>query len=323
MKVIVVGAGISGLSSAIILKEKGHDVEVFETRDHLGGLCHDCFRDGIIFQHHGPHVFHTSDRETYEFIKRYTSLYPFQHVVMARTEIGTFPIPFCKRSAEIVGDLPACRIRDLVFRGYSEKQWCKPWAELPPSITNRVPVKRNSYDCRYTLDDWQGIPVGGYSRMFEAMADGLNVHLSAKSDDWRSCNTDLVVYTGRLDEYFDCSLGELEYRSARFIHRMEPVRKFPIINECMNEVPWTRSTDHSHWNGATDASKTTVTYEYPCGVDCNEPLYPLGFGPSAELAERYRKMAQSEKNVRFIGRMAEHTYMDMHVAVRRALEMFR
>lgn len=322
MKAVVVGAGMSGLSSAALLKEKGYDVDVFETRDRLGGICSDRVQDGIVFQHHGPHIFHTNDRPTYEFIERYTSLYSFNHVVMARTEIGTFPIPFCNRSAEIVGDLPVRRIRDLVFRAYSEKQWGMTWENLPPEITERVPMKRESYDCRYTLDKWQGVPVGGYGKMFEAMADGLTVHLSADLEDWRSRPADLVVYTGRLDQYFNFSLGELQYRSARFIHKREPVRSFPIVNECTHEVPWTRSTDHSHWNGNTDVRQTTVTYEYPCDTDCNEPLYPLCFGLSVKLAEQYREMAANEKNVHFIGRMAEHSYMDMHVAVRRALEIF-
>ena len=316
------GAGISGLTSAVLLKKKGYNVEVFETRHHIGGLCHDFLQNGLVFQHHGPHIFHTSDLETWEFVGRFAGFYPFDHVVMARTEIGMFPIPFNRKSAEIVGDLSVERIRDLVFREYSEKQWCTSWSELPDSITKRVPPKRDSYDCRYTLDEWQGVPTGGFGRMFECMADGLKIHLSVDKDAWCSCEADLVVYTGRLDEYFDCSLGELEYRSARFVHRREPVRKFPIINECMHEVPWTRSTDHSHWNGAAGMSKTTVTYEYPCDVDHGEPLYPVPFGPSVELAKSYREMAMAEKNTKFIGRMAEHAYVDMHVAVKKALEMF-
>jgi len=320
MKIVVVGAGISGLSSAVVCREKGHDVEVFERRHYVGGLCADDFRDGLVFQYHGPHVFHTNHRDTVDFIKRYTSLYPFEHIVMARTEIGMFPIPFSPLSEKIVGDLSPRRIRDLVFRGYSEKQWGKRWDDLPRSIKERVSFKRNTVDPRYTLDEWQGVPVGGYAKMFEAMAEGITVHLNVDTDVWRSQKADIVIYTGRLDEYFNCCHGELGYRSVRFIHRREPVRKYPIINECMTEVPWTRSTDHSHWNGATDLSKTTVTYEYPCDTNCGEPLYPLLFGPSVALVEKYRKMASLERNVYFMGRMAEHRYVDMHVAVKRVLE---
>ena len=322
MKVVVVGAGIAGLTSAVVLKEKGHQVEVFEKRSYVGGLCHDSFESGVLFQYHGPHIFHTDDRRVRNFIKRYATLYPFHHVVWARTDIGMFPIPFCKKSARIVGDLSPKRLTELVFKGYSQKHWGLPWEDLPLSVRKRVPVKRESEDDRYTLDTYQGVPLGGYARMFEAMAEGLSVHLSVESDCWRSQRADLVVYTGRLDEYFHSEHGALGYRSARMIHRKEPPRKFAIVNECMLEVPWTRSTDHSHWTDNTDIEATLVTYEYPCGIYEAEPLYPVEFGSEARFVRRYRKMASKEKNTVFVGRMATHRYLDMHVVVKQAMEAF-
>lgn len=325
MKVVVVGAGISGLTAAVLLREKGHEVEVFETMDHLGGHCHDSVWQGVLVQQFGPHIFHTNDLACWNFVSRYTEFYNFYHLVVADTDFGQFNIPLNFFSRKWLGrDLSDEELLDAVYRGYSEKMWGMRWDDLPGHITKRVPPRRSSFDCRYTMDMYHGVPRAGYHAMFNAMSEGINVHLGAAPNDWRKAKGDLLVYTGKLDEYFGFRHGILGYRSIRFEHRGESRRAFPIINECRRSVPWTRSTDHSHWVEQDNKSHTIVTYEYPCDHDgTNEPFYPKPWGEHAERAERYRAAAKAESNVVFFGRLATYTYLDMNMAVEQAIREFK
>jgi UDP-galactopyranose mutase len=314
MKAVIVGAGLSGLTFGILLKEKGYDVEIFECRDHIGGHCHDEKVGDVIVQQYGPHSFHTDNEDIWNFVNRYSEFHPHHYQVMAQTSLGLIPIPFNKKSAEIVGDLSSEEIRDLIFVDYSEKQWGVPWEQIPETITKRVPTKRDNYNFDYHKEKFQGIPKYGYHQMFNAMAEGLTIHCGCTQDEWRNQKCDLLIYTGKLDAYFNYELGAMEYRSLRFEHKEEPKRKYAVIHEC-NKKPYTRSYDHSHWTDL-NVEKTIVTYEYPCEYDgTNDPFYPKLFGLSVDIAKKYRQAAKKEKNVIFAGRLAAYAYMDMHVAI--------
>ena len=315
MKVIIAGAGLAGATAAVIFREMGHKVEIFETRSHVGGNCYDERIDNVTVHRYGPHGFHTSNVDVWKFLNRYTRFRETALEVVANTELGMIPVPFNNRSAEIVGDLSPEEIRDLIFKDYSEKHWGISWKDIPKSITSRLPERRNSHDCRYHLDRWQGVPLEGYTTMFESMLDGVKVHLGCHPDAWRKQRYDHLVFTGSIDEYFNQQFGMLEYRSLRFDYMRAAKRDFFQINECNTNNAWTRSVDHSHWmNDAVD--ETWVGFEYPCEWSPGTVrFYPKPFGTNPHLYRKYRKLAEYEKNVTFLGRLATYKYLDMDDAI--------
>lgn len=311
MKVVVVGSGMGGATAAVLFRDAGHLVEVFETREHIGGNCYDKWQDGIMLHPYGPHGFHTSNQGVWDFLNRFTEFRETALEVVANTPRGTVPVPFNDVSAEIVGDLTSDEIRDLIFVSYSEKHWGIPWAEIPRSITSRVPQRRHSRDCRYSTDRWQGIPTEGYTRMFEEMLQGITVHLGCEQNAWRNARWDHLVFTGSIDDYYQAKLGSLEYRSLDFEYRREPKRREFQINECNQVNQWTRSVDHSHWLNQ-NVRETLVGYEYPCEWTPEKTrFYPKPYGKNPDLYKRYRDLAVSENNVSFVGRLATYKYLDM------------
>jgi UDP-galactopyranose mutase len=311
MKVAVVGAGLAGATAAVLLREAGHWVEVFETRTHLGGNCYDEWDRGVLVHRYGPHGFHTSNEQVWSFLNRFTRFHPVALRVEGHTSRGIIPLPFNDVSAGIVGDLSPEEIRDLVFRDYSEKHWGIPWEEVPRSISTRLPERRRSEDCRYHLDPWQGVPAEGYTRMFEAMLDGLPLHLGCMADAWRKHRWDHVIFTGSIDDYFGTRHGRLEYRSLEFRYEEEAKRRHFQLNECNRVNRWTRSVDHSHWLDQ-ELERTVVGYEFPCEWEPGRVrMYPKPFGDNPERYRRYREMAEAEMDVTFVGRLATYKYLDM------------
>lgn len=231
--------------------------------------------------------------------------------VVANTRLGQVPIPFNDVSAEIAGDLCGEEIRDLLFVDYSEKHWGIPWAEIPRAITARVPQRRAGRDCRYHLDRWQGVPVEGFTKMFEAMLDGISVHLNCADDEWRNVPADHLVFTGSIDDYFKRAAGRLEYRSLDFQYSLEAKREHFQINECNRENAWTRAVDHSHWLDQT-LETTVIGREFPCEWDgTNTRFYPKPFGANPEKFQKYWEAAKAERGVTFLGRLATYKYLDM------------
>jgi UDP-galactopyranose mutase len=311
MKIAIVGSGLAGATAAVLLREAGHQVEVFESREHIGGNCYDEWRDGVLVHRYGPHGFHTSNERVWRFLNRFTRFNSVALHVAGRTAKGIIPLPFNDLSARIAGDLTPEEIRDLVFRDYSEKQWGIPWEEVPRSISSRLPERRSSEDCRYHLDTWQGVPEEGYTRMFEAMFEGVRMHVACEPDAWRGHDWDHVIFTGSIDEYFGCRHGRLGYRSLEFRYEIEPKREYHQLNECNRVNPWTRSVDHSHWLDQ-QVERTVVAYEYPCEWEPGRvPMYPKPFGSGQERYKQYRTLAEAEKNVTFVGRLATYKYLDM------------
>lgn len=327
MKVHIYGCGMSGTVAAIILKEQGHDVEIFEVRDHIAGNCYDHKNsDGCTVHEYGSHIFHTNDDDVWNFLNRYTEFNNYEHRVRANTKEGLLSIPFNKKTQEQLGrDLSPTEIQELLFREYSERHWGIPWEQLPKSISGRVPNKRDNHDDRYFTDKYQGIPKQGYTQMFKNMLEGIKVNLGVERGLHKRLKADLVVWTGKISEYFDLKLGHLPYRSLRFEHQR--VKKDPmyswesgaVINEC-NDKPYNRTMDSSvYLNENVDYTIHTRDHpeEYEPGK--NSPIYPKTFGPGPDVYTKYQKMAESDTKTIFLGRLATYRYLDMWMAVKQVM----
>lgn len=334
MKALVIGSGMSGATAARLLADEGHEVGVLECRDHAGGNCYDERLDnGVMLHKYGPHLFHTNDEKVWHFLSRFTEWTDYRHRVVADTRLGRISIPYNLRTEAQVGRrLTDGEIRDLVFVEYSAKQWGVPWAEMPSAITGRVPTRRENEDDGYFTDRFQGQPKDGYAAMFARMLEGIPVRLGVEKEAWRAeaAGADLVIYTGKVDEYFGYRYGRLPYRSLRFEHT-PTMERLPhaVINQC-NSLPWTRMYDHRWFSGeaGNDAARppeeTVITKEYPLEHGgTNDPYYPMPFGEGMALYQQYKALAEAEPRTIFMGRLATYSYLDMWMAVAQAMVKLR
>lgn len=330
MKINIIGCGLSGITSAILLKEQGHEVEIFESRPHIGGNCYDKKEDGVTVHQYGAHIFHTSDEEVWKFVTRYSKFNDYAHKVRANTKLGLISIPYNKTTTEQIGkDLSPEEIRELIFKDYSERHWGIAWEDLPKSISGRVPNKRDDYDVRYFTDTYQGIPEKGYTEMFKNMLDGIKVNVGVCKDEYRKLKCDRMIYTGKPDEFFDFSFGKLPYRSLRFEHyKAKRDDRFSyelgsVINEC-NEEKFNRTSDNSAFLDEKGSSHTIFTRDYPEEHDeTNDPIYPKNFGEGLSVYKQYKRAIDSEKNVLFLGRLASYKYLDMWMAIKQVMTKLR
>ena len=315
MKSVVVGCGISGITAAILLKEKGYDVEIFDTRHHIGGNCYDKKIEGVMVHQYGPHGFHTNNEKVWKFLNKYSKFNNVCLRVMGNTAKGLIPLPYSPASEKIIGLKTPEQIKELIFKDYSEKMWGIPWDKFPKSISGRVPTKRDDPSLCFHLDKYQGIPENGYTSMFNNMTQSIKVNLGCDPQEYKKQKYDLLIYTGKVDDYFNYKCGWLEYRSLKI--QFETAKKRPDIfqlNEC-NKKPWTRSVDHSHWH-KQDVAQTVISREYPCEHTKNNiPFYPKPFGNNQEKYKKYKKIADTLTNVIFVGRLATYKYLDMDDAV--------
>ena len=319
----IIGCGLSGITSAILLKERGYKSIIFEKRSHIGGNCFDQEVNGVNVHKYGPHIFHTSDEEVFSFLSRYTSWLPFKNQPLGITEIGPIPLPYSKKSVKAIGrELSQEEIVDLIFKGYSEKQWGVPFDEIPKSITNRVPKTKDCEDPTwYEGDTYQCLPYPSYTKMMENMLEGIEVRLGCTSDDWRDHPADVTVYTGKIDEYYNYKFGKLPYRSLDFETKVDTVRSpNPVLNYTQRERPYTRVVDYGYFTYNYDKEETVKVVEYPkeCG-DNDIPYYPIPFGSGTEIYKKYKELADREEATIFVGRLATYTYLDMWMAVKQAM----
>ncbi len=359
---VVVGAGLFGAVFAQQARESGRSVLVLERRGHLGGNCHSYeYEDtGITVHSYGTHIFHTSDARIWQYMRRFTEFNRHQHRVLTTwrsrvfsmpINLGTInaffglnlrpgeaeaflasrrePLPEPRNLEEKAISLVGRELYEAFVKGYTTKQWgCDPRL-LPANIITRLPV-RTSYHDAYFSDLHQGVPVGGYTRMFERLLDGvpyeLKVDYLADRAYWRR-RARRVVYTGPLDRYFDYSAGHLSWRSERFELERLPVSDYQgvsVMNYAEAEVPFTRIHEpkHLHLERPWNERATVIMREYS-QVNPDEPYYPVDFESDKVMLAEYQRMAANERHVIFGGRLASYKYYDMHQVVGQALTKAR
>lgn len=311
----VIGAGTAGATAARILRDNGCYVEVFEKRSYVSGNCHDfiCPKTGCFVHSHGPHAIHTSNEKVWAWLNQFSKFNDFSVEVWANTTEGRIPIPYNDISEKIIGKkLSDEQIRELIFRDYSEKMWGVPLENLPTTILNRLALRRSGTKSSFTTEKFQGLPTYGFVEMFYQIFDQIPVHLNVEPSEWRKLkdSCDLLVYTGKVDDYFDLMHGRLEYRSLEFEHLYCPKTPYVQLNECNQTNAWTRAIDHSYWY-KQDLETTVVTREYPVPHvhGQNEPYYPMIFGKYLEQFEKYQNLIENEKNTLFVGRTATYKYL--------------
>jgi UDP-galactopyranose mutase len=351
---LVVGAGLFGSVFAQRMSEIGRSVLVIEKRSHIGGNCYTEKIEGIDVHRYGPHIFHTSSGEVWNYINRFAEFIPFVNrpKVSYKGRIYSFPINLMTlhqlwgvttpgqaaqklREVRVHHENPANMeewllsnlgrdIYEIFFRGYTAKQWQKSPRQLPVNVITRLPV-RLSFDDNYYQDRFQAIPAGGYTRLFERLLEGVEVQLDTDylqdKPRWDSI-AESVVYTGKLDEYYSYCFGELEYRGLRFESEIKTgdYQGNAVINYTAQEVPYTRVIEHKHFAENRYHEKTIVTWEFPTTSDRTAiPYYPVNTPENDALHAEYVKMAQTEKRLVLGGRLATYKYLDMDDVVLSAL----
>ena len=376
--VIVIGAGIAGAVAARELAEKGNcRVLVLEQRDHIGGNCYDKADDyGVLIHTYGPHIFHTNDEGVYEYLSRFTEwyMYPQGHQVVAKVDGSLIPVPFNlntlhlvygeQKAQELEKKLIAAygegsrvpimelkksedpQIREIaqyvyenVFLKYTMKQWGQTPEEISPEVTGRVPVLI-SHDNRYFQDRYQGVPLHGFTPMFERMLDHANIDvvLGVEASERLAITEDgilldgepfdgTVIYTGALDELFGCRFGRLPYRSLRFDfeHLDQPDFQdgHSVVNYTVSE-DFTRITEFQYLTGQQGCDGTTIVREYPfayTGAQGEIPYYAILNAENEALYDKYRALTAHLDHFYLLGRLAEYKYYNMDAMARKALDL--
>ncbi len=356
---VIVGAGLFGATFANLAKKDGKKVLVIDKRNHIAGNVYTEEIEGINVHKYGAHIFHTDYKDVWEFVNsfvefnRYTNspiarigneVYnlPFnmntfskiwgdvytpedalKHINSEREEIKTEPKNLEEQAISLVGRT----IYEKLIKGYTKKQWNRDCKDLPAFIIKRLPV-RLIYDNNYFDDKYQGIPIGGYTKLVEKMLDGIEIKLNTNyfdNVDYYKKIAKKVVYTGPIDEYFGYKLGELDWRSLRFVTKVLDVENYQgnaVVNYTGEEVDYTRVIEHKHFEN-TKTNKTVITYEFPADYSSGmEKYYTINDEKNNDLASQYKQLSSQEKNVIFGGRLAEYKYYDMDDVIKSAFESY-
>lgn len=356
-KYVVVGAGLAGLTVAErIAAEKNEKVLVVEKRGHIGGNIYDSYNeDGILIHNYGPHIFHTNDKEVYEYLSRFTRWNDFWHRVLTQVDGNLIPMPitletinqlyhlslsseemeeFISKRAVPIAEIKTSRdvalskvgeeIYQKFFENYTKKQWGLDPAEIDTSVISRIPLRYNR-DTRYFTDKYQGMPKYGYTKLCEAMTANKNIKLLLNTDFQEirdELSYDMLIYTGPTDEYYAYKHGRLAYRSIDFVFETMDVESYqpaPVVNY-PNDYDFTRITEFKKLTGQ-ESRKTTILKEYPKAE--GEPYYPFPTADCKAQFALYQAEMKRETKVHFLGRLAEYRYYNMDAVVRSALELYR
>lgn len=354
---LIVGSGLFGSVFAHEMTAAGKTCLVLERRDHVGGNIYCEEKDGIHIHTYGAHIFHTSDKHVWEYVNQFVEFNNYVNSPVANFKGELYNLPFnmntfsklwgvvtpIEAAAKIDEERKAAGITEpknleeqaisligttiftKLIKGYTEKQWGRSCTDLPAFIIKRLPV-RYTFDNNYFNDRYQGIPIGGYNVLINALLDGIEVRTGVDYNEHRDAFQDMantVIYTGPIDAYFHYELGQLEYRGLRFeTERLEELNHqgVAVMNYTDRDVPYTRSIEHKHFEFGTQ-SVTYVTKEYPSEWALGEEAYyPVNNDRNSALYDRYAELAKHEKNVIFGGRLAEYKYYDMDDVIDSALK---
>jgi len=354
---LIVGCGLYGATFARLATDAGLRCLLLDKRDHIGGNCHTTQREGIHVHTYGAHIFHTSNEAVWAFMQRFASFNNYINSPKAISGGKLYSLPFNMNTFHelwqvLTPEQARARIEAQRFRGepsnleeqalslvgtdiyttlirdYTSKQWGRHPRELPAFIIRRLPL-RFTYNNNYFNDRHQGIPIGGYTALFERMLAGIELRLKTDYLANRSHFDSLarkVVYTGCIDEFFDFAHGRLDYRSLDFEHDLiesDNHQGNAVINYCDHSAPYTRTIEHKHFDMAS-SEVTIVTREYPRdGSPGRTPYYPVNSAENQRTYSLYRERAEALPHHIFGGRLSEYKYMDMHVVVEAALNRFR
>lgn len=360
---LVVGAGLYGAIFAREAKKTGKSVLVIDKRPNIAGNIYTETIEGIHLHKYGAHIFHTNDKEVWDYINQFATFNRFTNSPVANYKGELYSLPFNmytfnkmwgvvtpgeaeakinEQRAEIVGEptnleeqaisLVGRDIFEKLVKGYTEKQWGRDCKELPSFIIKRLPV-RLTYDNNYFNALYQGIPMGGYTKMIENILEGIEVRLDTDYLKERDIYKDVakkIVFTGPIDGYFDYKLGNLEYRSVRFEHELLDIPNYQgnaAVNYTDRETPWTRIIEHKWFqfgkdDDGNDLDKTVISREYSSEWKFgDEPYYPVNDEKNNKLYRDYKRLAEQEANVIFGGRLGEYKYYDMDVTIASVLNL--
>lgn len=367
---LIVGSGLYGATFAYFAKKAGKKCLVIDKRPQLGGNVYCEEVEGIHVHKYGAHIFHTSNKEVWNFVNSIVEFNRYTNCPVANYKGKLYNLPFnmntfCQmwgvttpeeakvkideQKAEAVAALNGrepqnleeealCLVGKDIFytliKEYTEKQWGRKCTDLPAFIIKRLPV-RMVFDNNYFNDKYQGIPVGGYNKLIDGLLEGIDCKtdvdfFNSEYKDWKMF-ADKLVYTGAVDEYFNYSLGKLDWRTVSFKTRIEDTANFQgnaVVNYTSQEKPYTRVIEHKHFEmfgqEVYDCQKSVVSEEYSTEYkDGMEPYYPVNDERNNQLAEQYRKLAANEENVVFGGRLAQYKYYDMAPVIEQVMEYFK
>ena len=355
---IIVGAGLYGAVFAYEAKKAGKRCLVIDKRDHIAGNIYCEEIEGINVHKYGAHIFHTSNKRIWDYINQFAEFNNYINSPIAIYKDELYNLPFNMNTfskmwnihtpqeakdkiAEQVAktginepknleeqglSLVGKDVFEKLVKGYTEKQWGRDCKDLPPFIIKRLPV-RFTYDNNYFNDRFQGIPIGGYTKIVQKMLDGIDVKVNTDYFSFIKENPHIAkktVFTGMIDEYFEYKLGTLEYRSVRFETEVLDTDNYQgnaVVNYTEREVPYTRIIEHKHFEFGKQ-KKTVISKEYSSEWSAGmEPYYPVNNEQNNTLYEKYRKLAEKEPNVIFGGRLGNYKYYDMDKVIEAALDM--
>lgn len=356
-KYVVVGAGLAGLTIAErianVLDEK---VLIIEKRNHIGGNIYDSYNDaGILIHNYGPHIFHTNDKEVYDYLSQFTPWNDFWHRVLTYVDGNLIPMPitvetinklynlnlscqeveeFLKKQAVPIEEVKTSKdvalskvgvdIYEKIFETYTKKQWGIDPGEIDTSVISRIPIRLNR-DTRYFNDRYQGMPTYGFTKMCEKMTANKNIKILLNTD-YKEVIDDIqyekLIYTGPTDYFYDYKFGKMAYRSINFVFetfQKEEYQEAPVVNY-PNDYDFTRITEFKKLTGQ-EHKMTTILKEFPTSE--GEPYYPFPTKDCKEQFKLYQTEMEKEEKVIFIGRLAEYRYYNMDAVVRSALDVFK
>jgi UDP-galactopyranose mutase len=356
---LIVGAGLYGSVFAHEMTKKGKSCLIIEKRDHIGGNIYTEKIEGINVHKYGAHIFHTSNTEIWNYVNSFVEFNRFTNSPIANYKGKLYNLPFNmntfyqlwgvktpeeakqkieeqkaeythitepKNLEEQALVLGGKDIYEKLIKGYTEKQWGRPATEIPAFIIRRLPF-RFTFDNNYFNDIYQGIPVKGYTNLIEKMLEGIeiinNVNYFEDKQKWNNL-ADKIIFTGKIDEFYDFQFGELEYRSLHFENEIINTPNYQgnaVVNYTDKEIPYTRIIEHKHFEFGTQ-EKTYITREYPHEFSKNkESYYPINDDKNQAVLEKYQALSENDNKVIFGGRLAEYKYYDMHHVIDKALQL--